>query len=73
MNIMEMMNYNFNSIDQKIDVHGEIAKKMIEKGKITENALLWLSCSDSKVAKYVVSNQEKFMVDNNETSKRMVA
>ncbi len=73
MNIMEMMNYNFNSIDQKIDVHGEIAKKMVKSGKVTENALLWLSCSDSEIAKYVVSNKEKFMVNNNEMSKRMVA
>lgn len=76
MKIIEMMNYNFENQDNKMPVHTELAKKLIENGKIDDMSAAWISCSEEvgalNIAKTFYLNKEQFTNDYTEV-RRMVA
>ncbi len=70
MKYIEMMNYNFENIDNKLPVHTELGKKIIELNKVNDMNKAWLSCSDEVGARAIADSFTTYKQDYEE-SKRM--
>lgn len=56
MKYIEMMNYNYENTENKLPVHTELGKKLLELNKLNDMNRAWLSCSEEVGARTIAQN-----------------